>query len=63
MYPKRKILELIKENPKMQDQEIAVKRGVETKSISNQISKMLKKSGAKNRRELPAKIPPRPNPA
>jgi DNA-binding CsgD family transcriptional regulator len=58
----RKILELIRENPKITDKEIAVKLGSQTKTISNALPPIRKKANAKNRKELAAKLPPPSNP-
>jgi DNA-binding CsgD family transcriptional regulator len=59
----RKILELLGKNPEITDKEIAVELRVETKTVSNQVSKLLKRFGAKNRNELAPKLPPPSNPA
>ena len=59
----RKILELLGKNPEITDKEIAVELRVETKTVSNQVSKLLKRFGAKNRNELAPKRPPPSNPA
>ena len=54
----RKIVDLIRENPRILDKEIATKLGRKTKTISNELLTLRKKLGAKNRKELAAMLPP-----